>query len=230
MTGGLGWRPSEDRAHERRYALADTTLPGPRPVVMGCDWHVAFDKPVRKGSSWWIGLEDDWGEVRGGHAVCLRPPAVLDVSSAYAHYDQGSEGACAGFATARAATLLNRRLYDGFEQYAAAQRNDEWAGEGYVGTSVNGGLQGLRIEGAWRVTRLKTAPLPSLADGILSFAWAVTADEVAAALGSKEGYVRILNSWGGNYPREVRMPLAAVARLMAAGGEFGVPVDRPGRG
>ena len=230
MSRMLGWRPLEDRAHERRYAMLDAPVTGPAPVVMGCAWYESFDRPVRRGGSWWIGLpEFFWGEVRGGHAVCLRPPALMDMESAYLHYDQGEEGACAGFATARAASLFNRRLYDGFAQYGAAQRHDEWPGEGYFGTSVNGALQGLRLEGAWRVRAGVTAAAATVSDGISAFRWASSSDQVLTALGSREGFVRILNSWGEGYPREVRLPVAGLARLMAEGGEFGVPVDRPGR-
>lgn len=229
MSGMLGWRPPEDRAHERRFALGYAPLAGPTPVVMGCNWYEGFDAPVKRGASYWIGLPDtDWGDVRGGHAVCLRPPSVGDVASAYLHYDQGEEGACAGFAAARSATLCNRQLYDGFMQYYAAQRNDEWAGEGYVGTSVNGALQGLRLEGAWPV-RAGSTQHARLAAGISGFRWASSVDQVLLALGSREGFVRILNSWGDGYPREVRMPVAAVARLLAERGELGVPVDKPGR-
>lgn len=230
MPNMLGWKKPEDRAHEQRYALAASMPVVACPVVVGIPWYEAFDKPVKRGASYWIGdVGGEWGEVRGGHAVCLRPPSVTDVVSAYAHYDQGSEGACVGFATARAATLMNRKLYDGLEQYWAAQRNDEWAGEGYVGSSVNGGLQGLRLEGAWLV-RAGVTRGPLIDQGISGFRWAKSPVEVQAALKSKEPYVRILNSWGTNYPKEVRMPLASVSRLIDEGGEFGVPVDRPGRG
>lgn len=230
MTGMLGWRPPEDRSHERRYALGAAMPAAACPVVMGINWYTAFDTPVAKDRAWYIGTEPDWGTVRGGHAVCGRPPAIADLGSAYLHYNQGSEGACAGFAAARAASLFNRRLYDGFRQYDAARRNDEWAGEAYDGTSVNGALQGLRLEGAWRVVSGKTAASPSLADGIGAFLWAKSVEEIKEALKTSEGFVRILNSWGKGYPREVRMFWWSVERLLNEGGEFGVPVDRPGRG
>lgn len=231
MTHGMGWRAPVDRSHERRYALEAAMPTVPTPMVMGVNWYEQFDRPVRKGGAWWIGDPAFyWGEVRGGHAVCLRPPAIADIDSAYLHYDQGEEGACAGFAAARAASLFNRRLYDGFRQYAAGQRNDEWVGEDYFGTSVNGALQGLRLEGAWRVRVGVTAAAPTLADGIMGFRWARTAEQVMQALGSREGFVRILNSWGEGYPREVRLPVASLARLITEGGEFGAPLDRVGRG
>lgn len=226
MEGMLGWMPPTDRAHEMVYALEAAPIAKPGPVVVGIPWYVAFDQPEQASDrSWWIGRKADWGVVRGGHAVCLRPPATRDVLSAYLHYNQGNEGACVGFATARAATLFNRRLYSGFMQYEAAKRNDQWIGENYVGSSVNGGLQGLRLEGAWPM-RAGKAYGPRLADGIVQFRWAKSVEEVMQALGSSEGYVRILNSWGAGYPKEVRLSLEGLRRLMGENGEFGVPVDR----
>ena len=225
----MGWRPPEDRSHERRYALVDAMPVTACPVVIGVEWYERFDQPERRDGAYWIGLDGVWGDVRGGHAVCLRPPAIADLDSAWLHYDQGEEGACAGFAAARAASLCNRRLYDGFKQYEAAQRNDEWAGEGYFGTSVNGALQGLRLEGAWPVRAGKTALSPRPQAGVTGFLWAKTVQDVTRALKTTEGFVRVLNSWGNDYPREVRMPLTAVEKLLAAGGEFGVPLDRVGR-
>lgn len=235
MTGMLGWRPPEDRSHEDRYGLTATTMPSaPCPVVTGTNWYTAFDRPVKSSDgSYWIGREASWGTVRGGHAICLRPPSIADVASAWIHYNQGKEGACVGFASSRAATLFNRKIYSGFRLYAAAQTRDPWEGSAtvppiYHGTSVNAGLDTLRLEGAWPV-RAGVTSGPVIADGIGSFLWARTVDEIMSALKSSEPFVRILNSWGSSYPREVRMPLAAVQRLLNERGEFGVPVDRPGQ-
>ena len=225
----LGWRPPEDRSHEKRYALAASMPAAASPVVIGIPWYEAFDKPVLRSRAYWIAdVGADWGAVRGGHSVCLRPPSLRDVASAHLHYDQGPDGACVGYACSRAATLFNRRLYDGYELYYAAQQRDPWPGDDYDGTSVNAGLDTLRLEGAWPVRAgMTTGPL--LSQGITGFLWARTAEEVRQALKTGEPFVRVLNSWGTNYPREVRMPLASVSRLMDEGGEFGVPVDRPGR-
>ena len=47
MSGGmLGWRPPEDRSHERRYALAAAMPSVACPVVMGVNWYTAVDKPI----------------------------------------------------------------------------------------------------------------------------------------------------------------------------------------
>ena len=226
--GALGWAPPKDRSHELRYALVDAMPAVPSPVVIGVNWYTAFDRPARDANGiYWIGRETAWGTRRGGHCVCLRPPAITDLVGAQVHWNQGREGACVGFGTSRAASLFNRRLYDGFGLYNAAKKRDEFPGEDYSGTSVNAGLKTLQVQGAWRVT--PSGSVPYLKDGCQSFLWARSVDEVAAALKSSEGFVRILNSWGMGYPAEVRMPLEAVARLMSEGGEFGVPVDRAGR-
>lgn len=224
---GMGWRAPEDRSHERKYALAAAMPETPCPVVIGIPWYASFDIPEYANGAYWIARGTSWGSLRGGHAVCLRPPAIKDVSSAYLHYNQGQEGACVGFATSRAATLFNRRLYSGFALYHAAQQRDPWPGDDYEGTSVNAGLDTLRLEGAWPVRAGAVRPA-RLEAGIGSFLWARSVDEVTQALKSTEPFVRILNSWGVNYPKEVRLPLEGVARLMAEDGEFGVPVDRPG--
>jgi len=227
MTGMLGWRPPEDRSHELRYALAASMPVVACPVVMGIPWWTAFDTPIMVDRAWYIGTEQEWGTLRGGHAVCVRPPSVADLGSAYLHYNQGSEGACVGFAVSRAASLSNRRLYDGFSLYRAAQRRDPWPGEAYSGTSVNAGLDTLRLEGAWPVVK-GVVQAARLTAGISEFRWARSVEEIRDALKTDEGFVRILNSWGAGYPREVRMHWWAVERLLAAGGEFGVPVDKGG--
>lgn len=227
MSGPLGWRQPEDRSHELRYSIEGFSVPYPAPVIIGVNWYTSFDSPQKRQDGWyWIGTQSDWGVVRGGHAVCLRPPSRTDLVSSWDHYNQGSEGACSGFAAARGASMYNRRLYDGFNQYLAAKRNDQWAGEGYVGSSINGALQGLRLEGAWRVRSGVPADQPTFADGIVRFVWANSVNQVVLALRTKEPFVRILNSWGRSYPREVRLPLAGLDRLIREGGEFGVPIDR----
>lgn len=224
VSGGLGWRPPVDRDHETRYALSTAMPEMPCPVVIGIPWYSAFDRPEQRDGVYWIGTSGNWGTVRGGHCVCLRPPMVPDVVGAHRAYDQRQEGACVGFGTSRAASLYNGAIYDGFSLYYAAQKRDEFPGEAYSGTTVNAGLQTLRIDGAWRLT--PSGPVATRRDGCKSFLWASTALEIADALKTGEGFVRILNSWGLNYPAEVRMPLEALARLMSEDGEAGVPVDR----
>ena len=227
----LGWRQPDDvyrLRYEGMYALAPElpALPGPTPVVIGVNWYSAFDRPARgSDGAMWIGRGTSWGSKRGGHAVCLRPPAIADLDSAWRHYNQGTEGACVGFATSRAASLFNRRLYNGFSLYKRAQTRDPWPGESYSGTSVEAGLNTLRLDGAWPV-RAGVTTGPVAGEGITHFYWARSVDEIRQALASNEPFARLLNSWGTSWPREVRVPWEALERLLREGGEFAAPVDR----
>lgn len=226
--GKLGWMPPKNRDHEKTYAIALAMPQGNCPVVVGMNWYTSFDRPMRDvDGHWWIGEQSNWGSIRGGHCVCLRPPAVPDLIGAHLYWNQGVEGACVGFGVSRAASLYNRRLYDGFGLYRAAKTRDEWAGESYDGTSVNAGLRTLQIDGAWRAT--PTGTRASYKDGCTSFLWARTIDDVMGALKSNEPFVRILNSWGLNYPAEVRLSLESLERLINEHAEAGVPIDRLGR-
>lgn len=226
--GSLGWQPPVNRDHERTYAIVNSMPEGNCPVVIGMNWYASFDRPMRDvDGAWWIGEQSNWGTVRGGHCICLRPPGLPDIVGAHAYWNQGVEGACVGFGVSRAASLFNRRLYDGFSLYRAAQQRDEWPGESYSGTSVNAGLQTLRIDGAWRATPSGTRPVYK--DGCSSFMWASTVDDIVGALKTNEPFVRVLNSWGLNYPAEVRISLESLQRLMNENAEAGIPIDRAGR-
>lgn len=82
------------------------------------------------------------------------------------HLDQGREGACVGHGWTHEALAkpvvvdfrdLRKRLPEGFahepqqfafDLYHWAQRHDQWTGEGYDGTSVVAGAQGMQAVGA----------------------------------------------------------------------------------
>jgi len=225
----LGWREPEKRDYETVYAL-DTfgALEQPSPVVIGIKWHDAFDRPVKDSDgSWWVG-RGELGGARGGHCVCLKPPSMTDLPGAWQHYNQGREGACVGFGVSRAATLFNKpELFNGFSLYHKAQKRDEWPGESYSGTSVEAGLNTLRLDGAWTV-RAGVTRGPVKVFGIRSFGWVKDGDGVLKAMQSRLDYVEFLNSWGMGYPNVVRMPVSVLDVLLQQGGEAGVPVDRPG--
>lgn len=64
--------------------------------------------------------------------------------------DQGQTPMCVGYGTTnwlRAAPVLNPTI-DPVAMYHAAQRNDEWPGENYEGTSVRGAMKALKTIGA----------------------------------------------------------------------------------
>jgi hypothetical protein len=87
--------------------------------------------------------------------------ATISRTLAIHHLDQGQEGACTGFGLAHvlatspaAQTPMNNE--DGRTFYLQAQREDEWPGEAYDGSSVNGAMHAARTLGrirAWRWIR-----------------------------------------------------------------------------
>lgn len=231
IEGPLGRIAPPDFDHVESYplsALPQGQQPLYAPVVLGVNWYEAFDRPVKdKRGRQWIGLED-LGRIRGGHAVCLLPAKTQDPYDWWDFYDQGSEGACVGFASSRCMSLLNRRRYDARWLYREAQQVDEWPGEDYDGTSVRAAMDVLRKQGHREVRAGETGAVDHAA-GILENRWARSADEVLAALGTPHlDYVTILNSWGRyGYPHFTRMSAGVLQRLLDEDGEAAIVTDRP---
>lgn len=232
----LGRRPPTDDRHLQRFSLTPGTVPDkPTPVVLGIWWYASFDVPteltVSGRKQYWIGLGDTWGGIRGGHAICVKPDALVDTGGWHTFYDQGREGACVGFAASRMMSLLNRKRYDARWLYHWAQHIDEWPGEQYDGTSVRAGMDVLRLEGHRR--KLGPFTMPINADhGIVENRWATSVDDVLACLYGgvihfETDSVILCNSWGKDYPHYVHLPLEALARLLAENGEATVVVDKP---
>jgi hypothetical protein len=97
-------------------------------------------------------------------------------------YDQGSEGACVGFAWSWAMSIANRRFYDASWLYKEAQRVDEWPGESYSGTSVRAGGDVLRAQGHKLSHRHTHAHEAELHHGIDAFRWGRSVDELRTAV------------------------------------------------
>lgn len=254
MSNGLGRKVPTDWQHYEKYPLTAATLPdSPVPVVIGINWYSDFDNPVKKGSQWWIGLNaHSLGSVRGGHCVCVEPGDALDsagkitrrlqdATSWWDFYDQGAEGACVGFGTTRMATLLNRKRYDARWLWDLAKANDDWSDTNPgddEGTSVRAGCDILRSRGhvVWKTAyadntwQERDKELPSVTEGISTYRWAKSVDEVHAALKSpssdRVGAVRILNSWGRGYPHRVWMPDETLQRMIDEDGEVALVTDR----
>lgn len=229
----LGRLAPTDQRHVERYPLTAATLPSkPTPVVLGIEWQTGFDRPQKRGDAYYVTLT---GHVRGGHAICLKPPALTDLQSWWKFYDQEKEGACVGFAVCRMMTLLNRERYDGFWHYHQAQQIDEWPGEAYSGTSVRAGCDVARDVGMRNIRRGKPGRV-ELGDGISVNRWALSVEDIAACLSPIDngasvlnaGYVSFLNSWGQeDYPHHVRMSLDALRILVfERGGDATVVTDR----
>lgn len=223
--GPLGRLPAGDSVHIEKYPLTAGEIPrGPTPVVIGIDWDGSYDRPVKDSDgSYWIGRTPRKG-IRGGHAVCLKPPALVDLDAWWRFFDQGREGACVAAATCRMMTLLNRRRYDMFPVYAWAQANDEFASTPPAsGTSVRAGMDCARKVGMWRVRAGVTAATPTIKDGLQENRWAMSVEDIAACLAGdgvsadtilNAGYVVMLNSWATRYPHYTRMPLEELHRVI----------------
>lgn len=224
----LGQRPAPDDGHRLAYPLAALpTAPTKVPVVIGVDWFSAFDRPVLSDGKWWLPSPGNWGQIRGGHAVCLKPVGISDLAVWHEYYDQGSEGACVAYACCRAKTLLERARFLARDLYFEAQRIDPWPGGAYPGatpfyegTAVRAGLEVMRTKG------LRTAKRDwTLAFGIAAYRWTTSAAEVAQVLGLLAGstHCQLLNSWGKNgYPHVTQLPLSTLQVLLSNGGEAAV--------
>ncbi len=108
---------------------------------------------------------------------------VLKLPYAYRpKYDQGSEGACVGYAASWAMSILNRRFYDAFWLYKEAQKIDEWPGEDYSGTSVRAGMDVLRDVGHKLMHKHDHDHLPELDSGIFRNEWARSTDQIRTCI------------------------------------------------
>lgn len=243
MPRSLGRLPATDDKHLRMYAATPATLPTePKGVVVGWNWYSAFDDPYQdaQGHHWLVDPKrNDWGHIRGGHALCLKPPKIHDLLRWWRMYNQLAEGACAGFAMCRERSLSERKFFDGFEHYHKAQEIDEWEGADYDGTSVRAVADVARLQGMWRLRDGKTTgPFPE--DGIEQNRWCRTVEEMAYCLDPASegkaildrGYFIPLNSWGDNprngYPHLPRISVEHAYRLtFREDGDATFITDRP---
>lgn len=235
--GPLGALPPSDDKHRVKYPLTAEAVPDdPRPLVIGIPWLTAFDRPVERKNGRWteyiIGIDpDNLGSVRGGHCTCVPMHGHRDRKEWWQFYDQGREGACVGFGVARALSLMNRERYDAYELYRQAQRQDEWEGESYSGTSVRAGLDVARERGPVQV-RGNRYTGPNVEDGHLVNRWIPDMPGVWAAIKypvmERRGLVPIKNSWSVRYPWTVLMPEETLDRVAfrSGDGDVAVMVDR----
>jgi hypothetical protein len=171
-----------------------------------------------------------------------------DTPSWYKFYNQGHEGACVGFGSSRLMTLMNRKLYFARWLWDRAKETDPWGDTNPGddnGTSVDAAMRTLRDRGhvTWKPSyeewntdgeSADWQPRSGLAadklEGIQTFRWARTTEQVLDVLKSpanlRAGAVRILNSWGTDYPQRVWMPGETLQRLINEEGEVALVTDR----
>ena len=191
------------------------------------EWYDSFYDPDEMDGAFWIGRRANWGRVGGGHAIPAPDRTTKDRKSWHAHYDQGSEGACAGFAGSRERSWIERRMFDGFDLYRRAQLRDGFGPPDPArGTSMRAMGEALQEEGPTR----KGDDGPDGRYRIGSFWWAQSWDEVRTILGipASQGYVEPHNSSGDDYPQKVRIADEAGVRLLREDGEAMILVDEKG--
>lgn len=242
---GLGRRVPTDFEHMEKYPLmALPKVPKNVPVAIGVNWYTDFDTPHAKirhkesaNAAQWIGLDSkSLGSIRGGHCVCLLPAGLKDVLSWYHFYNQGQEGACVGFGCSRMMSLLNLEEYDAWWLWNYAKTVDEWKDTNpgdSNGTSVRAACDVLRTKGHIRYNGPKMEyeahkdGVVRKSEGIAANRWATKVDEILHALGTPGwDHVRILNSWGTDYPHIVNMPAETLQRLLDEDGEASIVTDR----
>jgi hypothetical protein len=233
---GLGRIPPSDDRHLRSYSLTAATMPTvPTPVVLGINWYRGFGRSslVERSGKFYFPHPSKWGSVDGGHAICSKPPGIVDRVEWWQYYDQGNTSRCVDFSICRQQALLNRRRAAAGMIYPIAQRIDEWPGENYDGTSVRAGEEVARTYGMWRIRDGRITG-PFIEDGISVYRWALTVEAIAACLSPADegkrvldlGFIDLLNSWGVYYPHYVRVDLEYVRRLLREDGEAAIVVDR----
>ena len=245
----LGRFIPDDWGHVESYplsALAPEERPEHAPVVIGVNWYGEFDHPELDESSGEHfvapGGSDSLTKVRGGHCVCLEPGGDMsDREEWRTFYNQGSEGACVGFGWSRCMSVLNGQEYAARWLWDRAKERDQWPetnpGDN-DGTTVRAAAEVLVASGhvPWSDPYAdddyteREGYQADAAQGLTTFRWAQTVDEVHGVLGNERadelGAVPILNSWGDGYPARVWMPDDVLECLMQEQGEIAIPTDR----
>lgn len=239
----------DDWGHVEKYplsALPPEERPRHAPVVLGVNWYVEMDGPeVDEASGEHFIARGGAGsltQIRGGHCVCLEPGGELEDRPEWrSFYDQGREGACVGFGWSRCMSILNGDLYGARWLWDRSKENDEWPetnpGDN-EGTSVRAAGNVLIAAGhvdwqddfAGHDHTHRAGYQADLDDGLHTFRWAETVDEVHQVLGNEDadrlGAVPVLNSWGESYPARVWLPDDVLDVLMQQEGEVAIPTDR----
>lgn len=117
------------------------------------------------------------------------------------HGDQGKTSMCVGFAWH--ARLRSMPVYQKEPSpqivYAIAQRNDEWPGENYDGTSVRGGAKALQMAGK-----------------VKSYGWALSAEEAIQWVGT-QGPVVLGTNWYSGMMKPNKNGLVTISGNLVGG-------------
>jgi hypothetical protein len=131
---------------------------------------------------------DDFSHVTKWRFGAIAPPTVdvvnksLRLPTWHWEWDQGNEGACVGYGTSMALSLINHHRYDPKALYDAAQLADPWPDTPPAeGTSVSAACDVLRTQGARRVLRGQDLDW-DIGEGIAANRWATTTDEMRTCI------------------------------------------------
>lgn len=133
----------------------------------------------------------DWEHVEKYPLSAVLPQTVTRAEKALSYpkawrefYDQGREGACVGFSSSQAMSVLNRKRYDARWLWNEAKAIDEWEdtkpGDDR-GTSVRAAMDILRDKGHRHIQGTK-AHDPTPEHGIQENRWATTIDELRTSI------------------------------------------------
>lgn len=185
----------------------------------------------------------------------------------YWRIDQGPDGACVGFGWTNEAmskpivfrpspyTKAEAEAF-AFDRYHQAQRLDEWAGEDYEGSSVNGGAKAMRAQGyitGWRWHRTVDDIIDALitdgpqvlgsdwltgmfntdGHGLVKVAGSVAGGHCYCATGYYPRWygveaVRCRQSWGPHWGinGDFYLPVDGLRSLWSDGAEAAMPIGR----
>lgn len=226
--------------HPLTAAIIETIKPV--PVVCGVNWYSAFDRPTKeKDGRFWVGKSSkNLGYVRGGHCICMPDNGKKDSWNNYTFYNQGNEGACVGFGSSRAMTLLNQKEYNPWWLWDEAKMGDDFPDTNpgdTSGTTVRAAMDVLRFKGhvAWNndqaglsVSDRDKLP-PNMADGIATNKWATNVNDLFSVLQNslyeKLEAIPFINSWGTSYPWFTWVPITIWERLLKENGEMTMITD-----
>lgn len=171
--------------------------------------------------------------------------------------DQGQDGACVGFSWTHelAATPRVYKVDNAYAEgvYHDAQKNDEWAGENYSGSSVLGGAKALVTRGDMKEYRWAMSvddiilAIGHLGPGVLGTNWykdmfrpdsngfvkptgAFSGGHaiIIRGVNVSEKYVLLTNSWGASWGKggDCKISFQDLDYLLQNQGEFCIPIGR----
>lgn len=234
----------KDWSHVEKHPLTASIIETvkPAPIVVGVNWYSAFDTPRKeKDGRFWVGKNSDrLGYVRGGHCICMPSNGKLDTWENYIYYNQGAEGACVGFGSSRAMSLLNKKLYNAWWLWDEAKLSDDFTDTNpgdENGSTVRAAMDVLRFKGhvAWNNNQagLSVSDRDNLiankSDGIVANKWATSVDDLFSVLQNplyeKLEAIPFVNSWGTSYSWFTWVPCKIWERLLKEDGEMTMITD-----